>query len=1204
MTMADQLRHSELLSKDHTILERPFMEFRPFGEDEQGEKIRDLSGVSIGATVEYLEQYMERTIGTQAGVHAVQELCRLLNERIREPAYHVTPAFLKNKWNSYSSEFGAYLYEFCEQLTGDPQCAFHAGKEKITPIIQTLGRPFSVSRIYAMYPHFADKYGSLHTRVVKVTPASAVLAMQFTDQTYQQYGRFLKRCAYHRCQSAKGIMTAVPERVHRLPPATVADLACIANGDDWCEWEITWTPHGRQEILRRAWERLMDSMPLRRPRTASIPSQTLQQPLSDSEAGLEEATEALPKQGRVPDQGQEPDLLSKEHTILERPFMLYRPFGVDERGEKIADLSGMIVRDNVEFLEECVVTRARSRQANAQEADAQEKAAQKAGAQAVEELCRLLNERIRDPAYHVTTTFLKNVWNSYSYEFASFLREFCRQLSGDPQFHFNVGKAKHISPLIQTLGRPFPLSQIHKMYPYFANKFARGLVCTVVEVTDRSAILRLQFAERTLEQFGPYRKACAEQTCESSKGRIAMVPPRLHELPPATVRDRTCIVKGDDCCEWEVAWTPQPQGEFFWPTWGLVASGAAFIYLRLVYPAMSIPEVLVLAMVPAVVAWLTTTRRLQKQADTQKALIQEQNQSVEARHEELREAYLVQEHTSVELKRKINQLTALHRAGLLFSSTLDRETLLQNVLEALLRDLHYDRAMISFYDPTRRIAYDARVLGVSKEIADFARSREVPIVDPDSLEGTVVLQGKPMLIGDIQEVWERLHPLNQRLATITNTKSLILVPLKTKDRVLGSLTVDRMQPHSLTQDDLELMVTVANQVAIALDNASAYRQIEELNVGLEAKVRERTAALERFLARVSHDLRTPLTSMTGFAENMLAGLTGPLAEKQRLYLARIIANGCRLGRLVDDLLDLLLDPDQGELSLREVNLPSLAVDVVEQLRPLTIAKQQRLEVQCADKNLAVWADADKLNRVLTNLVDNAIKYTGQGGSVLVKVEIEGPHFAKVSVSDTGEGIPTEALPKIFDSSFRVSRPEGRQVISHRLGLSIVRDLVERHGGSITARSEVGKGSEFSFTVPRRRALEIEAPLPTPGTKRVLVADDDPDIRQLLSDRLTSDGYVVQTASEGHEALAALRSEKFDGLILDIGMPGMGGLEVLCKIREEQPALPVIMITAAEARARALVAMQAGAQAYLLKPFDAAQLKEIVERWVGPGLSAR
>jgi len=334
---------------------------------------------------------------------------------------------------------------------------------------------------------------------------------------------------------------------------------------------------------------------------------------------------------------------------------------------------------------------------------------------------------------------------------------------------------------------------------------------------------------------------------------------------------------------------------------------------------------------------------------------------------------------------------------------------------------------------------------------------------------------------------------------------------------------------------------------------------------------------------------------------MVAGLTGPVTEKQQQYLTRIIANGGRLGRLVDDLLDLLVDPDQIKLELGEVSLPSLVLDMVEQARPLALAKRQQLEVECVGATVTVWADADELSRVVGNLLDNAIKYTGQGGSVLVKVEADDLLLARVSVIDTGEGIPAEALPKIFDPSFRIDRPGKSHVKSHRIGLSIVKDLVERHGGRITVQSELGKGSEFSFTVPRRLTLGKSSPAPPTEARRLLVADDDPDIRQLLSDRLTSDGYVVHTAADGREALKAIRSQKFDALIADIKMPEVSGLEVLRKVREEQPSMPVIIITAAEARERALAAVQAGAQAYLLKPFDASQLKQVVDQCFGPAV---
>ena len=840
-------------------------------------------------------------------------------------------------------------------------------------------------------------------------------------------------------------------------------------------------------------------------------------------------------------------LLSKEHRITEKSTMEFQPFGQAPDGTPIRDLSGVVIRACVEHLED-YAARSRGRDA---------------GREAVEELVRRLNERIPDPAFHVTSEILLNPWNSYANEFSAFVSQLCSDISGDPQFQFNMANEKAISPIIQALLRPFSVPQIYKMSAYVSQRYSKNsFYVEAVSVSSRWAVLRMVFTEHACRHFGAHRRACAEMWCGAVRGYFYAVPEKFHNLPPATVKERSCIALGDEYCEWEVTWTSKERPGRAW----------------------------------SVGAWLAGHSL--KESGRRERIIDEQARSLDAWHDELQKAGVQQQQLTAELQRRVDQLTMLHEAGLAFISTLDRETLIDSVLQTILHKLNYDRAMITFFDQDRKVTCDARLVGVPDEVKAIARSLETPVTDPASIEGRIFLQGEPVMIKDVREVWTELHPFNRQLAALTHAKSLISVPLKVKNRVIGSLTVDRLQEAPLTQEDLALLITVGSQLAIALDNAAAYKKIEELNIGLEAKVRERTIALEQFLARVSHDLRTPLTSMAGFADNMLQGLTGPLTEKQKQYLTRIVANGGRLGRLVDELLDILVVSDQDRLLLEEVALPSLALDIVEQLRPLALAKQQQLEARIADKNLTVLADADQLSRVVTNLVDNAIKYTGAGGTVLIKVAVEDRQFGKISVIDTGEGIPAEALPRIFDPSFRVSRPNKSSVRSHRLGLSIVKDLIERHGGKITVRSEVGKGSEFSFTIPRLQALEIKTPTPVAGAKRLLVADDDPDIRQLLSDRLTSDGYCVQTVADGREALLALDSGKFDGLILDIGMPGLSGLEVLQQIRERQPGLPVIMITAAEARERAVIAMQAGAQAYLLKPFDVGQLQQVVERCVG------
>jgi len=398
----------------------------------------------------------------------------------------------------------------------------------------------------------------------------------------------------------------------------------------------------------------------------------------------------------------------------------------------------------------------------------------------------------------------------------------------------------------------------------------------------------------------------------------------------------------------------------------------------------------------------------------------------------------------------VTQLTVLHRAGLLFSSTLDRETLLQQVLETLTRDLHYDRAMISFFDPGRGVVGQARVIGVSPEVREFAQSREVPVTNCNSPEGIVVLHSRPLLIRDIRTIWDQLNPLNRKLAEMTGTKALIAVPLKTKDRILGTLTVDRTQEHSLTPDDLELMTTVANQAAIALDNASAYQQIEEWNMGLELNVRERTAALEhadhlrsQFLSHVSHELRTPLTSIKGFIQNLVDGLTGSLNEKQYRYLARFLDNSERLIRMIEDLLDRTrIEAGRLELLPAEIDLEPCLTDAVEQLRPLAQAKRQKLELRYPAASLIAWADRDRLIQIVVNLVQNAIMFTPEDGMITVTVELLSVRLAGILVRDTGPGIPSEFLDQIFEPFFRVKQGHRSGHKGLGLGLSIVKTLVE------------------------------------------------------------------------------------------------------------------------------------------------------------------
>jgi signal transduction histidine kinase len=528
------------------------------------------------------------------------------------------------------------------------------------------------------------------------------------------------------------------------------------------------------------------------------------------------------------------------------------------------------------------------------------------------------------------------------------------------------------------------------------------------------------------------------------------------------------------------------------------------------------------------------------------------------------------------------------------------------VLEALTHELNYNSAMVSMFDPFEHTIEHIRLIGAPPEVEAFAQSCRIPITDRDSPEGVVVLQGSPLLVEDIESIRHRLHPLNQRLAELSRTKGLVAVPIKTKGRVWGMLTVDRSHNQSVTEDDLDLMKTVASQVSIALDNASAYQQIEEWNEGLELKVKERTEALERadrlraqFLSHVSHELRTPLTSIKGFIQNLLDGLTGPLNEKQQRYLVRMSENSDRLVRMIEDLLDRTrIETGRLEVHPTDVELDTCLTDVIEQLKPLAHAKQQTLEFCPPGSSVVVWADRDRLIQTVVNLVQNAIKFTPPGGHVTVACELPTDRTAAVLVRDTGPGIPPEHLDKIFDAFFRITQDQRTAPKGLGLGLSIVKTLVELQGGQVAARNLQTGGAELCFTIPVH-SIKITPVVSSHlnfTDRHILVVDDDTDIQQLLHDRLYANGYQTFSALDGYQALEVLRSREFHGMILDIGIGEIDGLEVLQRIRQTNQQLPIIMITASGSQELAVKAIEMGAQAYLLKPFDSGALQQAMDRW--------
>ncbi len=365
---------------------------------------------------------------------------------------------------------------------------------------------------------------------------------------------------------------------------------------------------------------------------------------------------------------------------------------------------------------------------------------------------------------------------------------------------------------------------------------------------------------------------------------------------------------------------------------------------------------------------------------------------------------------------------------------------------------------------------------------------------------------------------------------------------------------------------------------------------------------------DEFLANLSHELRTPLTSILGWS-HLLTG--GKLDKQQTARAIETIARNARAqGRLIDELLDISrIMTGKLCLDLRVVKLTPLIQAVVDDVRPAADARSINLDFAYDADVGPILGDPDRLQQIVWNLLTNAIKFTPKGGDVHVRLERNDLH-ALITVKDSGQGIASELLPHVFERFRQADSSNTRSNGGLGLGLSIVRQLVELHRGTVTAESSgENAGTTFKVMLPLPSLHEVPSAAEKTEPKnernspitaqhslsglRVLVVDDERDTRELVAALLTTCGAEVDSVSSAREALDQMERQRFDLLISDIGMPEMNGYDLIGRIRQlgedhggRTPAVALTAYAGIDDRKRALAA---GYEIQIPKPFVAAEL---------------
>ncbi len=572
-------------------------------------------------------------------------------------------------------------------------------------------------------------------------------------------------------------------------------------------------------------------------------------------------------------------------------------------------------------------------------------------------------------------------------------------------------------------------------------------------------------------------------------------------------------------------------------------------------------------------------------------------------------------------------------------STLSLDTLLSRIVNQIYDRFTFYQVALYLLDESGENAIIQEAAGEASE--ELKKNKNVIRAGDGSILGQVTLNGEPVIINDITST-----DLYDEAEFLPGAKSEIGIPLKIGEKIIGALDIHSDVENAFTPDDVTVLRILADQIAVAIENARAF----ELSQKAVDELHELDRIKSQFLANMSHELRTPLNSIIGFSRVILKGIDGSINETQAQDLSAIYNSGQHLLSLINNILDISkIDSGKMDLKITEVSISDIINSAMTTATGLAKDKDLKFKQIVPPELPKVMVDATRIRQILINLLSNAIKFTEQGMVTVEASTTTSPDNIPellVTVSDTGQGIDPKDRYKLFQAFSQVDDSPTRKAGGTGLGLSISKSLIQLHGGRIgLLTSEVGKGSTFFFTIPipgpdfklkltttgtlrepfyskpieeTNTAVEepimVEKPaeelsisepeiikseevetVSAPQKKIILAVDDKLEILNLYEKYLGEINIGVVSVNEPENATKLVKENHPDIITVDISMAKHDGWQIIKEMKTdtETKYIPIIISSILERREKGL---RIGGEDYLVKPIIQEELMDCIERY--------